>query len=203
MYKVFVNDKPILLSDHALSHSEYEIYLFKNTRFEEIVHKLQNTNTSGIYLYHNDLEVLWTQFVSYFEVVPAAGGLVLNDQNQLLFIRRNERWDLPKGRMEQGETCRETALREVAEECRIDALEIVSELSVSYHVYVENGVNKLKQTHWFVMQTTSHNKPIPQAEEGITDALFVSPNQLDSYYLEMYANIRDIVDGYLGLKFKV
>jgi hypothetical protein len=80
MYKVFVNDKPILLSDHALSHSEYEIYLFKDTRFEEIVHKLQNTNTSGIYLYHNDLEVLWNKFVSYFEVVTAAGGLVLNDR---------------------------------------------------------------------------------------------------------------------------
>jgi len=203
MYKVFVNDKPILLSDHALSHSEYEIYLFKDTRFEEIVHKLQNTNTSGIYLYHNDLEVLWNKFVSYFEVVAAAGGLVLNDQNQMLFIRRNERWDLPKGRMESGETCNQTAIREVEEECAINSLEIITELPISYHVYFENGTSKLKQTHWFVMHTTSQNKPVPQAEEGITEALFVSPNQLDAFYPEMYGNIRDLVEGYLGLKFKV
>jgi hypothetical protein len=197
MYKVFVNDKPILLSDQALSHSEYEIYLFKDTRFEEIVHKLQNTNTSGIYLYHNDLDVLWNKFLSYFEIVTAAGGLVINSQNQMLFIRRNERWDLPKGRMEIGETCRETAVREVEEECAIAPLEIIAELPISYHVYQENSQNKLKKTHWFVMKTASSITPIPQTEEGITAAVYVSQNQIFSYYPEMYANIQDIVNEYL------
>lgn len=197
MYKVFVNDKPILLSDYALSHSEYEIYLFKNTRFEEIVHKLQNTNTLGIYLYHSDLEVLWNKFLSYFEIVTAAGGLVLNTQNQILFIRRNEHWDLPKGRMEIGETSSETAVREVEEECAIAPLEIIAELPISYHVYQENSQNKLKKTHWFVMKTTSTAVPIPQTEEGITAAIYVSHNQLSQYYAEMYANIQDIVNEYL------
>ncbi len=196
MYKVFVNDKPIFLSDLAVSHSEYEIYLFKNTRFEEIIHKLQNSNSVGIYLYHNDLEALWDRFTKHFKMVLAAGGLVVNSQNELLFIRRNEHWDLPKGHVEKGETCSIAALREVTEECAVSALKIVRELSVSYHIYYENGSFKLKKTHWFLMNTNSNEKPIPQIEEGITVAKYISLENLQEFYPEMYGNIKDIVHDY-------
>jgi len=202
MYKVFVNDKPIILSDLAVSHSEYEIYLLKNTRFEEVIHKLQNSNLAGIYLYHNDLETLWDRFTNHFKMVIAAGGLVVNAQNELLFIRRNEHWDLPKGHVEIEETCSIAALREVTEECAVSALKIVEELTISYHIYYENGSFKLKKTHWFLMNTNSNEKPIPQKEEGITMAKYISLENLQEYYPEMYGNIKDIVREYNDKKGK-
>jgi 8-oxo-dGTP pyrophosphatase MutT (NUDIX family) len=136
--------------------------------------------------------------LNFFEVVPAAGGLVVNSIGELLFIRRNERWDLPKGRMELGETSRETALREVIEECGISQLEIVEDLPVSYHIYQENTIDKLKKTYWFMMNTKATDKPIPQTEEGITKAEFVELEKLENYFPEMYSNIRDIVNNYLN-----
>ena len=36
--------------------------------------------------------------------VRAAGGIVTDDAGNRLLIHRNGRWDLPKGKVEQGET---------------------------------------------------------------------------------------------------
>ncbi len=199
MYKVFVNDKPIILSDKVNTLSEYEVFLYKNTSIEEIVHKLQNTHCNGIYFYHHDIDILWQKFKSKFKIVNAAGGLVLNPEGQILFIRRNEHWDLPKGRMEKGEIEQETAIREVQEECSIHRLEIKTELAVTYHIYQEKNKNKLKKTFWFVMQTDDNQLPIPQEEEGITVAKFVSVENLKNYETEMYANIEELVQRYLNL----
>lgn len=198
MYKVFVNDKPIYFSDRALEHSVYEVYLYKNTRFEEIIHKLQHTQTNGIYLYHSDLEYLWNNFIQFFKIVEAAGGLVLNANDEMLFIYRNDHWDLPKGRMEQGETITETALREVEEECCITHLKIEKELFITYHIYNENGYFKLKKTHWFLMRTDDKTTPKPQREEGITKAVYIAPKEIEKYYPQMYANIKDLVINYLN-----
>lgn len=200
MYKVFVNDKPIILSDQANAHSEYDVYLYKNTSIDEIIHKLQNTFTNGIYLYHHDLDALWEKFKKAFKIVPAAGGLVENNKGELLFIRRNEHWDLPKGRMEKGESVKETAIREVEEECGIDGLEIVEELPVTYHLYQEKNQPKLKKTYWYIMKTKDCKKPVPQTEEGITSALFVNVENLEGYYPEMYANVKELVFNYLNYK---
>jgi len=197
MYKVFVNDKPIILSDRQTTKTEYEICLYEATRLEEVLHKLRHTNTKGITLYHSDIDEMWQGFQSYFTVVYAAGGLVIKDKNTYLFIFRNGHWDLPKGRMEEGEVETETALREVEEECGIEELELKKPLCKSYHVFYENRKPKLKVTSWFVM-LSQYNKPlIPQEEEGISIAQFVPKEALDSLYPKMYANIRELIQHYL------
>lgn len=198
MYKVFVNDKPIVFSDRAIEKSAYEVYLYNNTRFEEILHKLQHTNTSGIYLYNNDLDHLWRSFSQYFKIVQAAGGLVLNAENKMLFIRRNKHWDLPKGRMEKGESITETALREVEEECGISNLYIEKELFITRHIYHEHGYYKLKETHWFLMRTTDNSIPQPQLEEGITKAVYFSEEEVGKHFSQMYANIKELIMNYLN-----
>jgi len=200
MYKVFVNDKPIILSDLAVSTSEYEIYLFKNTGFEEIIHKLQNTKVPGIYIYYNDLDTLWDKFKDFFEIVKAAGGVVENDKGELLFIRRNERWDFPKGRMELGEVNRETALREVAEECDISETEIIDDLAITYHVYQDFGKFKLKKTYWYWMKSNDLGVPCPQKEEGITEAVFIAADKWEQMYPDMYANIKELVIKFKNIK---
>jgi 8-oxo-dGTP pyrophosphatase MutT (NUDIX family) len=176
-----------------MDHTDYEVYVLKNINLEEIVYKLRNTGTSGVILYHHNLSELTEKVFSYFENVLAAGGLVYNNEGQFLFIKRNGIWDLPKGHMEQGESKEETALREVTEECGLAHLKIIKPLQTTYHIYNEHNKEKLKQTHWFLMENSSHEHPIPQQEEGITNALFVSENDLTAMYGKMYRNIKNLV----------
>lgn len=200
MYKVYVNDKPIIISDRIQTLSGFEVYLYKNTRIEEVIHKLQFTQTQGIYLYNNDLDVLWEKFKQSFVLVNASGGLVVNNNDEILLIKRNGYWDLPKGRMEFGEISQYTALREVEEECSVSKLEIIEDLPVTYHIYQEKGLEKLKKTFWYVMKTNDNSIPIPQTEEGITEAVYIKINEIENCYPTMYANIRDLIYYYLSNK---
>lgn len=199
MYKVFVNNKPIILSDKSVTNSIYEIYLFKEIRFDEILHKLKHTQTPGIYLYHTDLDLLWNEFKTFFKTVIAAGGLVKNTHKEILFIFRNDTWDLPKGKLEKGETLPETAIREVEEECGINQLTIEAELPTTYHIFYEDQINKLKITHWYLMHTKDVRKPVPQIEEGISIARFIPITRIDEMYIRMYANIKELIRNQIEL----
>ena len=108
MYVVFVNDKPIFLTSSQIKENKYPVYLLKDIVTEEIIHKLKDKKLKGINLYTPDLELGWQEFLSTFNVVSAAGGLVVNPKNEILFIYRSYKWDLPKGRIEKGETVKET-----------------------------------------------------------------------------------------------
>lgn len=195
MYKVFVNDKPIILSDQISTDLEYEFCLFSEVRIEEVLHKLRHTNVKGFYIYNADLEELWKVFQSFFEVVEAAGGLVMKEYAYLL-IFRNQFWDLPKGKMEKGESIAETALREVEEECGISKLTIEKPLTDTHHIFYENKTNKLKITHWFLMNTNDDKKPIPQKIEGITSAEFIKKKSIPELYAAMYMNISELLINY-------
>lgn len=198
MYKVFVNDKPIILSNQIMTDLDYEFCLFNDIRFEEVLHKLRYTQTKGFYIYNSDLSVLWEEFKALFEVVKAAGGLVFKNRS-LLLIYRNEHWDLPKGKSELGETFEETALREVEEECGVKNLVIEKPIQATFHVFYENNTNKLKKTHWFIMSSTHDEKLIPQKIEGISKAEFVPLDDIPYLYNRMYANISELLTKYLNL----
>ena len=195
MYKVFVNDKPIILSNQITSDLEYEFCLLNELRIEEVLHKLRHTKVKGFYIYNANLEELWEAFQSFFEVVEAAGGLVFR-ANEYLLIYRNKRWDLPKGKMENGESIPETALREVEEECGISGLTIEKPLVTTYHVFYEKRIDKLKITHWFLMETTDDKKPIPQEIEGISIAKFIGRKNIPEMYDAMYMNISELLIKY-------
>ncbi|QNM84148.1 NUDIX domain-containing protein [Polaribacter pectinis] len=195
MYKVFVNDKPIIITSSSKKENNFPVYLFKNVVMDEVVHKLRNKNIKGINLYSSDLEKDWAIFLDKIEVVPAAGGLVLNPKNEVLFIYRNNVWDLPKGRIEKGESVKTAAIREVEEECGIFNLTIIKKLITTYHIYYQNG-NKLKETYWFLMSSNYDKELIPQLEEGITKVIF--KNEADSKVAlkNSYGNIKLVYDTY-------
>jgi len=196
MYKVFVNNKPIILSDKPLVHSDYEILLYESINFNEVLHKLKYSDNLGVYLYHPDIEYLWEDFQKYFKPIYAAGGIVKKLDSYLL-INRNNHWDLPKGKMEFGENEEETAIREVEEECGIQALQIVKPLRTTYHVFHEKGKQRLKITSWFLMETVDQSEPIPQAEEGITQAKFIAKEALSEMSAFMYDNIRELIQDFI------
>jgi hypothetical protein len=198
MYTVFVNDKPIIITSSQKKENNYPIYFLKNSVTEELIHKLKNKKSKGINLYTPDLEKGWCFFLNTFDIVSAAGGLVLNPKKEVLFIYRSKKWDLPKGRIEAGESIEETAVREVEEECGIFNLKLIKPLLTTYHVYFQNGT-KLKKTFWFLMTSNYEEALVPQLEEGITGVVFKNEVAVTKALQNSYKNIELVYDTYLKM----
>lgn len=124
--------------------------------------------------------------------VFAAGGLVENENKELLFMFRNGYWDLPKGHWELGESLPFTAKREVMEETGIKDLEITDFIGVSYHTYNMYGRYEIKHTYWYKMRTSSKEILLPQTEEGIKELRWINQQDLNEILKLSYPNIRNI-----------
>lgn len=124
--------------------------------------------------------------------VDAAGGLVTNSRGEVLMILRDGIWDLPKGHREEGESTEYTAGREVTEETGIDDLEVGSLICVTIHRYFRDGVWYRKHTYWYNMTTTSAGTPVPQEEEGISEAEWIPRDLLDRYLEGTYPSIVEV-----------
>ncbi len=201
MYHVFVNNKPIVLSNTKPQGTAYTFYLYNEIQLQEVIYKLRNTDIKGIYLFHEDLDYMWQNFRDFFDIVEAAGGLVLKS-DALLLIFRNNFWDLPKGKKEVHESIAETAIREVSEECGITHLQIQKHLKKTYHIFIEDKRFKMKETHWYTMTTHDNAQPVPQREEGIRLARFIRLDELPQKYDNMYANIHHLITYFLNHKYK-
>jgi 8-oxo-dGTP pyrophosphatase MutT (NUDIX family) len=135
----------------------------------------------------------WANFCSRYQLIDAAGGLVKNSCGEYLMIFRNGRWDLPKGKREEGESMEQTAIREVTEECGVDALTLQRLLTVTYHTYTLNGADVLKRTCWYAMSCADNRRALqPQAEEGIEVAEFLPAEKVDACLECSYSSIREV-----------
>ena len=116
--------------------------------------------------------------------------------NNILMIFRNNKWDLPKGKLEIDESIEYCAIREVMEECGIDGLQIQNKISVTYHTYVQNNEKILKKTHWFLMKTHSNNSLIPQLNEGISKVKWCNEELVSHNLKNSYGIIIDVINLY-------
>ena len=134
------------------------------------------------YKYHTfNLPLQWLRCLKRrMRWVRAAGCVVHDDAGNMLLILRNGRWDLPKGKVESGETLLQAALREVEEETGIAPLPTTRyPLPIkTYHTFNLYGGWHLKQTSWFDAHVAGR-KPggKPQGEEGITEVAWVTPGE--------------------------
>jgi 8-oxo-dGTP pyrophosphatase MutT (NUDIX family) len=193
MYKVFVGDKPIVLTTVVEKETDFKNYLLKTVNMAKVIRKLNTTSLKEVRLIHKKRDKLIKKFLKKLPNVIAGGGKVYNDEGEILFIYRNDKWDLPKGKAERNETIEETAIREVTEETGVDGLKISKPLDTTYHIFKRNGRYKIKITYWFEMKTSYNGKLHAQENEGITKVAWLDTNQADKALENSYANIKLLV----------
>jgi len=192
MYKVFYNEKAITLSEKPIANVKKTLKFSTESQFEEALAFLRNTSAKEVNIYYHNLEKLWLKFRSFFDYLEAAGGLVFNSQQEILFIYRLEKWDLPKGKVEPGETTEIAAVREVEEECGIRNLKINKFLTKTYHIYFQKNL-KLKATYWYEMDYDGNEKLTPQTEEGIGIAEWKPKSEIPEILDKTYENIKIVL----------
>ncbi|MEZ5072080.1 MAG: NUDIX domain-containing protein [Bacteroidales bacterium] len=169
MYKVFFQDRTVFFGDdfsRAFARNKGLFYRYINLHE---LHELIDAffllkEIRNLYIFHDDMLELLEEFKSCFHPVDAGGGLVFNPRGEFLVIRRNDTWDLPKGKLEPGEDFETAALREVEEETGLKDLELVHPLMSTHHTYQLGKDRILKKTKWFEMFYGGQDLPVLQAE---------------------------------------
>ncbi|WP_159519138.1 NUDIX hydrolase [Sunxiuqinia indica] len=207
MYKVFLNEHQLFWDDEIDCSSNGDVInvveiedvvdvfkLFSKLESSKCVVKLIIISKNG----QNLMQLLKNNITQ----IPAAGGLVINNKQKLLMIKRMGKWDLPKGKIEKNELPEDAAVREVEEECGIGKLKITHQLPSTFHLYRSPYIKKknnwvLKETHWYEMTYSEQEKLVPQVEEQIEEARWVSCDDLQKFYQNTYGNLQDLLKPYL------
>ncbi len=198
MYKVFVNEKVIFFTNNeenckSLNH-RLVLHFFSLAYVPILLELLNGTDKKSIVFVLEDYEEKFKEFQQYFKIIKAAGGIVQNAKNEKLFIYRLNKWDLPKGKIEEGEAIKEAAVREIEEECGITDLTIKKQLTDTYHVYEFKGEIILKQTFWFELTSNYQGELTPQLEEDITKVEWLSDIEIKEKVLpNTYASIKELL----------
>ena len=203
MYKIYINKTLITLKDTMPQRPPKTGELI--ARYAGQVKHLHNfvdlAEKGGKYtritLYHEDYRKLRKDFKGLFTIIEAGGGLVINEYDEILFIFRRGHWDLPKGKLEKLEKKKDAALREVEEETGVRNLELGKKICVTNHVYKnKSGKRMIKKSHWYQMYAPKMDL-IPQIEEDITDAKWMTMESFNSRERIVYSSITKVLDKYV------
>jgi len=184
MYKISINETPlILISQKELSSGQSSDeknllieYRGKKKTLLQVIDTLEKTQSKdSITIYAQDYDQLVIDFNKLFKIVEAAGGVVFNPKGEILTMFRRDSWDLPKGKIDKGETKELAAVREVQEETGLQQVERDSLLHTTYHTFKNRkGKRVLKPTYWYLMTTKEYDIQ-PQVEEDIELVQWLNP----------------------------
>lgn len=196
MYKVYFENRAIIFFDHDeenIHKNEQFIFCKSKKSFDNAYNLfLNDLSIDKLFVKCDDSKLFFKHLKSKFKKIAAAGGLVINPANEYLCIKRNNIWDLPKGKIEKQETKREAARREVQEECGISGLKVLSKILKTYHTYQFNGQNVFKTTHWYRMFYKGNQPVMPQIEEGITEVKWVPKIQMEEQMENTYESLKPV-----------
>ena len=203
--KVYFDEKPVYLCNEIdnelkeILHHPDAIFLdeFSPAAIKSLLHEIAKPAFHAGVLLHADLEALKKAFFKNFTHIEAAGGIVQNDQEEILFIYRLQKWDLPKGKLEAGENLETCAVREVEEETAANQLTLVNKIGETYHTYNAFGKHFIKTTHWYFMTCPSKQILVPQTEEDIAEIKWMKKENMDIAMKNTYPSIIDILNRFL------
>src|ERR1700761_5367811 len=193
-YRIYINDKVILLTESEPKLKEQYQKIDAQTFDLKIIYTWIVAHKSNFfYVISNNTREYLKEIIENITLIEAAGGIVKNENGEYLFIYRNDKWDLPKGKIEKGEKVKQAAVREVEEECGIEVSKLEDKICKTYHVYIYKGEVVLKKTHWFNMLCKGQNKLKPQKEEGITDVRWFKKSYIGTIAANTFPSIMDVL----------
>jgi len=199
--KIYYGEKPVYLCDemddrlNELLHHPDVVFIdeLSGPAIKSLVHEIKKPDFHAGIIWNADLEKLKKAFFKNFAVIEAAGGIVQNEEKDLLFIFRRGKWDLPKGKMEKNESAETSAAREITEETGVSHLTLKKYIGDTFHLYDEFGKHFLKISHWFYFTCPSKQQLTPQTAEDITEAKWIKTKDIKKPVANTYATIKDIL----------
>lgn len=201
MYKVFINNKPLIFtdleSDTTLWSGKNKTlvghYAGKQKFLYSFIDTLEHSpHYDCIVLQAADVDKMWADFQAIYKIIEAAGGVVYNETGAVLLIFRLKTWDLPKGKIDEGETPEVAAVREIQEETGLNVVKLGDFICHTFHTYEHKGKRVLKKTHWFKMSTTEE-KLTPQYSEDIECAEWRNVQDFLQSKPTIYPSILDVL----------
>lgn len=209
MYKVFYNDCRLIFSgvnEKENFNNSVEVVCINDTNqlSDFILPFLAKCNKS-LNIYGDEI-ALWNHFQTFFQLVPAAGGLVKSNEGYL-FIFRKGKWDLPKGKIDNRESADIAAIREVKEETGLQDVRIIKSLPSTWHIYFSDfdkpgSKPVLKETKWFLMEAPDGQVLTPESGEGIEAVRWFVASELNEVLNNTYPGIREMIEKLIGSQTK-
>lgn len=198
-FTIYFNQKPLVLTNTVTGETEElrkkdgVIYIdhLSDTAVADAITKMQQSVPGGIF-YHNDVIELLEAFKKKLYVIKAAGGLAYTKENKILLIFRKGKWDLPKGKLDEGESLEACAVREVEEETGLQNIVLENPLTITYHTYTQNNTLILKESHWYFMRCNEQALK-PQLEEDIDQCIWVNKKDVMQYLQNTHPSIKDVL----------
>ncbi|MEJ5264601.1 MAG: NUDIX domain-containing protein [Bacteroidales bacterium] len=196
MYKVFFNDNflQITATEPTEKNIEIKSYAGPAQVDEWIACAKDSKSPLNWSLMTEEVQQAWEQLLNHLPIIEAAGGVVQNPVGKYLFIYRRKRWDLPKGKMDAGETPHQTALREVEEETGLSPLHILKFLTHTYHIYWLKDRFTLKRTHWYLMNYSGDKPPVPQTSEDIERIEWMTIEEFKLVKEPVFGTVIDVIE---------
>lgn len=200
-YKIYISDTPVYLLDapedvSQLTASEHiqTIELKAPSEFASELNSMQFPQTKPIAFYtqQSTSEALFEALADQYDHELAGGGLVVDDDQRVLLIYRRGCWDLPKGKLDEGEDWAEAAKREVEEETGVQVTDVRQLLATTFYTFQRKGRNTLKETRWYLMTAPQTDTLSPQTEEDIEEVRWVRPDDVADYLGESYPSLMDV-----------
>jgi 8-oxo-dGTP pyrophosphatase MutT (NUDIX family) len=200
--KIYFGNKPLFLCDavdktiEPFVHHDDAVFIdeLDTHTVKTIIHEMQQPQIHAGVFFHTDLDELKKALFKKFKIIQSAGGLVTNQTNEVLLIFRRGKWDLPKGKLDEGENLEQCAVREVEEETGLRNITLLSPLMITYHTYHEGSKFILKESHWYNMKVKGEQKLIPQLEEEIHEIKWVKNTELQPYMKNSFPSVMDVLE---------
>lgn len=197
LQKIYYNNKPLILAVGNTDVKQFADYKHLKgasaVHFKEAIDLLESRDCNGVLLTDDNRENLEKELLWAFYPIHSGGGVVLNETGAVLMIFRRGKWDLPKGKLDEGEDIEQCAVREVTEETGLQNVTLLDKICNTLHIYPMNNKLVLKYTAWYRMSGSVNDALLPQAEEKIEAAKWIKPSDIPALLHNSFETIGDVL----------
>ncbi len=200
--KIYIGEKPFFVVENldnnlqqlAATHGTIMLNHADTLSLKKAVDDLENSPAKVVIVLTNTVDIIVKKLKTILVFIQAGGGLVQNNNAEFLFIYRRGKWDLPKGKLDEGETIEQCAVREVNEETGLENIILGELLLHTWHVYYGWGQHVLKQTSWYKMSCPAGQMLTPQTAEDISETTWLKKEDWGKVLENTFPSVVDVLN---------